>query len=312
MDYTIFYKGSFNPTKEFKCHEYDLFISAYDGCDRTIIPFNKIRANKKLWMLFPQYLYGDNKPNKDVYYSEGKREKDYFRDFIKEYNRETLSKLSICLDSTGFLRPHLIYLIAYFNFVGLKKLDILYTEPVMYSKADETSFSHNVECVRTIEGCTSAPVTAEDMNDVLIVCSGYDEKLFSAVASDKSSCKHKYHIIGFPSLQPDMYQESMLRFYNIKESIGNSIRKFAPAFDPFVTAQVIDDILKEVPNATNIYLSPLSTKPQTLGMALYYLFNKETKSVNVLFPFSMEYTSGHTEGVKRTWLYTVELPNAFE
>ena len=152
-------------------------------------------------------------------------------------------------------------------------------------------------------------MNTDNTNDMLIVCSGYDEQLFAAVASDKSYCRHKYHIIGFPSLQPDMYQESMLRFYNIKESIGTSSRRFAPAFDPFVTAQTIEEIVGEIQNPTNIYLSPLSTKPQTIGMALYYLYSKAEKSVNILFPFSMEYTSGHTVGVKRTWKYTIELPN---
>lgn len=310
MDFTKFYKSNFNPEEEFDCPEYDLFISAYDECDRTRIPYDKVKAKRKMWMLFPQYQYKGEKPQEDYYLSEGKRESEYFYRFFSEIDTEELCKMSICIDSTGFLRPHLIYLIAYLDFCGLKKLDVLYTEPGRYSNADETDFSLNVEIVRTVEGCTNHPIIADEMNDVLIVCSGYDEKLFAQVASYKSNCKHKYHIVGFPSLQLDMYQESMLRFYNIQESVGRSIRKFAPAFDPFVTAQTIDEILQDVPNATNIYLSPLSTKPQTLGMALYYLYKKREKAVNILFPFSMVYTSGHTDGVKRTWRYTIELPGS--
>lgn len=308
MDFTKFYKSNFNPLDEFGGPEYDLFISAYDECDRTRIPYDKVKAKSKIWMLFPQYRYKGDRPQEPYYMNEGRSESAYFKNFFNIYHNDELLKMSICVDSTGFLRPHLIYLIAYFNHIGLKKLDVLYTEPGRYSKADETDFSLNVDIVRTVEGCTNHPVITEEMNDVLIVCSGYDEKLFSKVASNKSNCQHKYHIIGFPSLQLDMYQESMLRFYKVKESVGNSIRKFAPAFDPFVTAQTIDDILKTIPNATNIYLSPLSTKPQTLGMVLYYLYHKRDKAVNILFPFSMEYTSGHTDGVKRTWRYTVELP----
>lgn len=309
MDFTKFYKYSFNPEEEFNCPEYDLFLSAYDECERTRIPYDKVKAKKKLWMLFPQYQYKGEKPKEEFYLSEGKSESEYFKDFFSQYDKDELSKMSICVDSTGFLRPHFIYLIAYLDFCGLKRLDVLYTEPGRYSKADETDFSLNVDKVRSVEGCTNNPLIAEEMNDVLIVCSGYDEKLFAQVASNKSNCKHKYHIIGFPSLQLDMYQESMLRFYKIQESVGSSIRKFAPAFDPFVTAQTIDEILQGIPNAANIYLSPLSTKPQTLGMVLYYLYFKREKAVSILFPFSMEYTSGHTEGVKRTWRYTVELPN---
>lgn len=309
MDFTKFYKSSFNPSDNFKCPHYDLFVSAFDGCDRTLIPFQKVSAKEKLWMLFPQYIYDKAVPQESVYKSAGRSETEYFMEFKQKYDKDYLCNSSICLDSTGFLRPHLIYLIAYFNFIGVKRFDVLYTEPQIYSKADDTKFSNNVETVRMVEGCTSISVNTDNTNDVLIVCSGYDEQLFTAVASDKAYCRHKYHIIGFPSLQPDMYQESMLRFYNIRESIGTSSRRFAPAFDPFVTAQTIEEILKEIQNPTNIYLSPLSTKPQTIGMALYYLYSKSEKSVNILFPFSMEYTSGHTIGVKRTWRYTVELPN---
>lgn len=308
MDFTKFYKCSFDPEAEFECPEYDLFISAYDECERTRIPYNKIKARKKLWMLFPQYRYKSSNPQEEFYYSQNKRESEYFKDFFNMFGRDNLCKMSICVDSTGFLRPHLIFLLGYFNFIGLKQLDVLYTEPGRYSKADETDFSISIDVVRTIEGFSNNPITSDEMNEALIVCSGYDEQLFSAVATYKSNCKYKYHIIGFPSLQLDMYQESMLRFYKVKETVGNSERRFAPAFDPFVTAQAIDNIVKDIPNATNIYLSPLSTKPQTLGMVLYYLYHRHDKAVSILFPFSMVYTSGHTEGVKRTWRYTVELP----
>lgn len=312
MDYTKFYKRSYTPNGNYNLPNYDLFISAYDECERTQFPFSKIKASEKVWLLFPQYNYRklDEIPTEDVYFKDGRRETDYFSEFVEKYNKVTLNSKKICVDSTGFLRSHLIYLITYFNFIGIREFDVLYTEPVMYTKGDETEFSTNVEVVRTVDGCSSSPVTSEEMNDVLIVCSGYDAMLFKAVASYKSSCKHKFHIIGFPSLQADMYQESMLRFYNVKDSVGNSKRKFAPAFDPFVTAQVIDDIIKGIPKITNVYLSPLSTKPQTLGMVLYYLYNKDKLGINILFPFSMNYTSGHAIGVKRTWIYTLELPGS--
>jgi hypothetical protein len=82
--------------------------------------------------------------------------------------------------------------------------------------------------------------------------------------------------------------------------------KFAPAFDPFVTAQIINEIIEENPNSTNIYLSPLSTKPQTVGMALFYITNYNKLPISIVFPYSKTYTSKHAEGIKRTWKYTVE------
>ncbi|WP_185969001.1 hypothetical protein [Carboxylicivirga sp. M1479] len=44
--------------------------------------------------------------------------------------------------------------------------------------------------------------------------------LIAKVAADKKLSK-KFQIIGFTSLQIDMYQESMLRLENAKEDLGD-------------------------------------------------------------------------------------------
>ena len=51
---------------------------------------------------------------------------------------------------------------------------------------------------------------------------------------------------------------------------------FAPANDPFVTAQELKLFIEKLngrKEITNIYLSPLSTKAQALGFALYFYGN---------------------------------------
>jgi len=146
-------------------------------------------------------------------------------------------------------------------------------------------------------------------NDLLIIAAGYDDNLIAKVSQEKNYCKKKYYIIGFPSLQPDMYQESIFKIYSAKESIGENITpKYAPAFDPFITAQMIHDIVEENAKVSNIYLSPLSTKPQAVGIILYYIWNYNRHSLNIIFPFSNHYTSKNAIGIKRTWKYTFEYP----
>jgi len=109
-------------------------------------------------------------------------------------------------------------------------------------------------------------------------------------------------------LQADMYQENVLKIYHAKESIGEIVPRYAPAFDPFVTAQTISEIIDENPDYSNIYLSPLSTKPQTLGIALYYLWNFSSKPINIIFPYSEKYYPKTANGIKKTWKYSLELP----
>lgn len=304
MDYTIFYKTSYL-NGDIDCgHGYDYFFSAFDDCERTTTIFKNIKSGRKIWIDFPHYR--NSLIIEDVYKCPSSREDDCFIQLFSGIEIDYKSK--ICVDITGFIRPHLIFFIKYLQILGVKKIDFLYSEPKHYKNAEETSFSGFIDEVRTIEGCGSELNLPDTTNDLLIITAGYDDKLISKVSQYKSKVKKKYFILGFPSLQPDMYQENILKIYQAKESIGQRIDKFAPACDPFVTANIINEIIEENPHHSNIYLSPLSTKPQTLGIALYYLWNYDKKPLSIIFPYSNTYFPKTATGIKKTWKYTFELP----
>ncbi|MDY0903894.1 hypothetical protein [Pedobacter sp. CFBP9032] len=305
MDYTIFYKTSYDNGK-LDCKEnYDLFFSAFDDCERTKVIYDAINSTKKFWIDFPHYKH-ENLNIDNLYKCNSLKEDECFIDLFSQIDLQSTTK--ICIDITGFIRPHLIFFIISLYRSGIKKIDFLYSEPQHYKNAEETQFSGFIDEVRIIEGCSSEQHFTNTDNDILIVAAGYDDKLIAKVCQDKGKIKKKYYILGFPSLQPDMYQESILKIYQAQESIGSRIDKYAPAFDPFVTAQAIEEIICENPEHSNIYLSPLSTKPQTLGIALYYIFNFSVKPINILFPYSNTYFPKTATGIKKTWKYTFELP----
>ncbi|MCD4663996.1 MAG: hypothetical protein K8R68_01920 [Bacteroidales bacterium] len=309
MDFSILYKESFPNGNIESIAGYDLYISAFDDCDRTKQIFEKINAIEKKWIVFPQHKNIEKQEllNSNTYFKDEFKEDDFFIDFFNNWNYSTTIRL--CIDITGFIRPHLLFLIKFLSYKGFRKVDFIYTEPKQYKDADETTFSGFIDEIRTIEGYSSIIINPNTDNDVLIIAAGYDDNLIAKIAQNKSHCKKRYFIIGFPSLQPDMYQESIIKIEKVKESIGeNKTLKYSPANDPFVTAQIISEIIIENPNATNIYLSPLSTKPQTIGMALYFLWNYKTKPLNIIFPYSNTYATKHAIGVKRTWKYTFEFP----
>ncbi len=307
MDYTIFYKESYDNGDLTDSPDYDIFLSAFDNCNRTKEIFNKVKSTQKRWFIFPQYRRIDDLPTENVYSNQSLAESGYFEQFIQEFGDDNYQTKKICIDITGFIRPHLIYLLKFLSCSGVSQVDLLYTEPNQYKNADETKFSGYIDGIQDVEGCSSINNNPNTDNDLLIICAGYDDDLIAKIAQNKGHCQKKYYILGFPSLQPDMYQESILKMENAKQSTGESKKiKFAPAFDPFATAQIINEIVEENPNSTNIYLSPLSTKPQTVGMALFYITNYEKLPISVVFPYSKTYTSKHAEGIKRTWKYTVE------
>jgi len=304
-DFTIFYKTSYENGDVDLLEEYDFFFSAYDDCERTKVIYDKVKAKKKIWIDFPHYKNGELSIA-DLYVCNSFKEDECF---INLFNQITLLPTSkICIDITGFIRPHLIFFIASLYRKDIKKIEFLYSEPQHYKNAEDTTFSGFIDEVKIIEGCSAMVNQANVENDLLIIAAGYDDKLIAKVSQEKSKIKKKYYILGFPSLQADMYQESILKIYQAKESIGYRIDKFAPAFDPFVTAQTINEIVDENPSCSNIYLSPLSTKPQTLGIALYYLWYFKSKSLNIIFPYSNTYLPKTATGIKKTWKYTFELP----
>lgn len=305
MDYTIFYKTSFENGDIGPTDHYDLFFSAYDACERTQVIYDRVTAKTKYWIDFPHYKHS-NLNIDNLYSCISYKEDECFLGLFEQLNLTPTT--SICIDITGFIRPHLIFFIIYLHRKGIKKIDFLYSEPQHYKNAEETKFSGFIDEVKIIEGCSSEINFTNTDNDLLIVAAGYDDNLIAKVIQDKSKIKKKYYILGFPSLQPDMYQESVLKIYQTQESIGARIDKFAPAFDPFVTAEVVSQIIKENPSHSNIYLSPLSTKPQTLGIALYYIWNFQTLPINIIFPYSNTYLPKTATGIKKTWKYTFELP----
>ena len=65
MDYSIFYKTSYENGKVDCGKGYDFFFSAFDNCERTSIIFENILAEQKIWINFPHY--NTNYSNSDVY-----------------------------------------------------------------------------------------------------------------------------------------------------------------------------------------------------------------------------------------------------
>ncbi len=112
-----------------------------------------------------------------------------------------------------------------------------------------------------------------------------------------------------------MYQESLLRAHRVSEAVGPDASlplhyRFAPAYDPFVTAAVLSAVAqehwREHPNS-NLYLCPLSTKAQALGFGLFYLTECFRTATSVVYPFCRTYMKETSEGLSAVWLFHVEL-----
>lgn len=303
IDFSIFYSEQIQSLEGKK---FDLYISAYDGCARTIQPFNESCAKKKVFLSFPQQEY--SKTETLLYSNDNIREDLYIQQLFKDIpiNRKT----KICIDSTGFLIPHLIYLIGYLYKLGTSTIYIVYNEPEQYTNKENTIFSKTIYAPTPIHGFEA--VTGNiGVDEILIIETGFQADLIREVIRSKSKALGRHCLIGFPSLHADMYQHNLIQLESVKNNIGSDRVEYhkAPAYDPFITANKIVDIISSYDSQkSNIFhIAPLSTKPQAIGAALSYLALKEKYPIDIIYPNSKVFYTMNSFGIHRRWLYTIEL-----
>jgi hypothetical protein len=312
IDYTLCYKRQLSlDLVEAASDRWTLFASAFNDSDRVRRVFEAVRAPKKRWLVHEEYRYVNSElpTNAELFELPLNDEAVGIGSWLASLG--DLSGERICVDITGFMRPHVLFLVGALFGRGLSRFDLLYSDPERYTEKEETPFSKGpVTEVRQVAGFEGTH-SSDTSNDVLVIASGYDDELIRRVAEAKENAR-KIQLFGFPSLQVEMYQESILRASRASEAIGSSANTdvlFAPANDPFVTAQVLSERLRTENvrrPVTNLYLSPLSTKPQTLGFGLFFEAECRQTAASIVFPFCERYERETTIGFARSWLYTVE------
>lgn len=288
---------------------WDLFLSAYNTSDRVQQVFAAVSATRKLWMVQPEYNYPQETIPPGAFVSAARSEAEFWHEF-EAFAGHDWSNGKICIDITGFMRPQLTYLVMWLLGARKKRFLALYTDPTHYAKQENTVFSKGpVVEVRQIAGCEGCHVP-DPSADCLVIGMGYDDELVRRVAEAKEDAR-KIQLYGLPSLAPDMYQESVLRSFKASEALGPwwDERCFAPANDPFATANVLQKRVAQEEAAgrlTNLYLSPLGTKPQVLGFAIYFATERRATASSIIFPFTSGYEQETSKGVARSWVYDVE------
>ncbi len=296
---------------------YDLFLAAFNLGERTVEIYNQISATEKIWLVHEEYsLTHAELPGGQTFDLGGVDEAAYCKalfDGLIASGKFDVSQTRLCIDITGILRPHLMFMILYLKRLGVRTVDMLYAEPKHYALKEKTPFSTgsivDVRPVRGFEGSSSI----RGGEDFLVIGMGYDDRLLSAVAENKDKAE-KHQLFGLPSLRADMYQESVLRSRKAADELGDpnfseTHRSFAPANDPFGTASVLGEIIEPrlaQHASTSLILCPLGTKAQALGFALYYVFEGNPLGARIVFPFSEGYSPKTGTGLARAWLYRVE------
>ena len=306
LDYTFMYKEVLAADGAIDVG-WDVFLSAYNLNDRVKDLFGRVVASHKLWIIHPEYRLGaELLPGGEPFIDPGLGEAEFCNRLLSVLPVAERG-LSICIDITGMMRPHMMCLLYCLADRGVSKIDVLYSEPITYARRETTQFSGGALDVRQVSGLEGM-VDFDSTSDLMVIGAGFDDRQISEVAEHKDAAR-KVVLLGFPPLRADMYQQNLLRMDRSRDAIGDvppRWRYFAPANDPFVTADVLRRIVNESGDVSNLYLAPLSTKAQALGFVLYYMAECRGRSAHVIYPFSAQYADKTTEGLARTWRYVVE------
>lgn len=311
--YHLFHKSRRRGDAQFGV-EWDVLISAYNASDRVSLVSRHVNARQLFWLLLPEYGFSRSEypRNGMVYADPAENEAAFLSNFLAQVDNLQASRIAI--DITGFINHYVLVLLELLRRLGVQRCDVLYGEPLRYLHSERTRFSDEaVLAVRQVAGFEGVHTT-ETGNDLLLMAIGYDHRLVAEVANYKDHAR-KMQLFGLPSLRPDMYQESLLQAYNVREAIGSDAShpphfKFAPAYDPFVTASVLSGLVASHRTAhpqANVYLSPLSTKAQALGFAVYYLSECHQQPVSIIYPLCQRYMKETSQGLSGAWMYEVEL-----
>lgn len=315
MDFTYFYKQKISKPEDLTARgEYDVFLTCFGKSERTETVMKNIKTKETHLFLLSDYHETDFKDAtiKNFKITHGEEEAVLFTAYFDQSG--LTPGLKICIDITGFFIPHLLFLLYLLRSKGITKFDAIYAEPSAYKQKEETTFSKYYNKARQIQGYEGVH-DPDVSNDILIIGSGYDNARIIDISNEKLEAR-KVQLFGFPSLQPDMYQESILNAYKAEAAVGgdrfldSAKTLYAPANDPFVAAQAISDFIdKEHAKKpiTNLYFSPISTKPHALAFALYFLW-KPNQPTSIIYPFCEEHLSATSTGLGKIFTYSVELP----
>lgn len=292
--------------------KYDVLISAFNLSERVTSTFDRIDAARKYWVIHNEYNFDRSElpSNAPALSSGALAEADFILDTLSQITPHLEPGLRLCVDITGFMRPHLMFLMYYMRTTGITRFDLVYTEPSQYMRKADTVFASNVVEVRQINGYEG--IHSVDMtSDVLLVGIGYDHDLVSHVIDNKSGAR-LVQLLSLPSLSADMYQESLIRLHKVADApfrVPEEQLAYASANDPFITYLVLNEAITKIgtlqQGISNIYISPLATKPQAVGFAMYYLNHLVGKPASIIFPLASRYAKETSRGVGRTWLYEI-------
>lgn len=228
-----------------------------------------------------------------------------------ESNTELLDKLKriddsvwkskILIDISGIKTPDLFTLLKYIKLSKkIKMIDTIYSMPYdyMFNKEPFTSYKSYEGELELCEPIGFSGKSYGNEGSSLIIFMGFEGSL-SLKITEEYNYKDLLLVNNLPSFYSKYKDISVLNNYEIISSDQQVL--YTPADNPFETVNLL---YRNVNCKETICISPLSTKPVSLGVCLFALNND---NVRILYPISDKYKTNKTIDTYRTYIYETPL-----
>jgi hypothetical protein len=220
---------------------------------------------------------------------------------------ETVERpLNITLDITTFTKDLLLNLSFYLlKFTRIGTLRILYTRPEQYANPQEGWLSTGIRGIAYPPLCLNE--WSPTKHNLLMVVLGFEEmRAWSLI--DRFSADINWLFLTNPGSRDDwngyceQYNRRLLREIPKKDDM--------PALNPkAVSATLEKHITTDLMDTHNLFICPLGTKPQVVGI-LYYCLNHPEVPVNFITTTAVEHNIPfYSWGVGETFEHTISFDN---
>lgn len=207
----------------------------------------------------------------------------------------------ILIDISGIKTPDLFTLLKYIKLTQkIETIETVYSMPYdyMFNKEPFTSYKSYEGELELCEPIGFSGKSYRDDGSNLIIFLGFEGSL-SLKISEECNYKDLILVNNLPSFYSKYKDISVLSNYEIITSDQRIL--YTPADNPFETVNLLSRTVK---GNESVCISPLSTKPVSLGVCMFALNND---NVRILYPISDKYKATKAIDTYRTYVYEIPL-----
>jgi hypothetical protein len=214
---------------------------------------------------------------------------------------ETQEHVSIVFDISVFTRRHLLMMLRWLDDAGYwDRLTIVYSEPANYDVSQFIPLSFGLSSLRQIPGFSASPDMSRPLHLVLFL--GYEGDRALAIYEHVEPMQTTL-VIPHPPYQSSWLGKTEEFNSDLLAVIGENLSVKIDPIDPDATYSALSTILgdKNKRGEHAKIISPLGTKPQTLGIYCYVRECLDPPAVLYASPLRHNHEF-FSRGLGRTWI----------